>query len=99
MKLVKKKAVKDDKCKKMFEKLNSKTYEEVKTILKWEFDKLVMRGATGIGVSHPSYFADCPKERTKEDKKQGMMDMIVFASMMNKEDCTPEVSVQWSWEE
>lgn len=98
MKIVNKTAVKDDKCKKMFEKLNSKSTEEVKSILHWEFDKLVMRGATGIGVTNMRDF-DPDVPRTEEDKKQSMMDMIVFASMMNKEDCTREVSVQWSWEE
>jgi hypothetical protein len=97
MELVNKKAQKDEDCKKMFEKLASKSTDEVKTILRWEFEKLVMRGATGIGVTKMCDFYPLP--RTEEDKKQTMMDMIVFSSMMNKEDCTSEVSVQWSWEE
>ena len=97
MKIVKKTVVKDEKCKWMLDKLNSKNSEEVKTILYWELDKLVARGATGIGVASES---DTLTESTirEDDKKNSMAEMVVFASFMKDEDCNKEISVQWNWE-
>jgi hypothetical protein len=82
----------------MLEKLMTKSLEELKVISRWEFDKLIIRGATGMGITSTSDV--CPKfPRTEEDKKSGLASLIVHASMMNKEDCNKDETVMWEWEE